>query len=61
MALDVELVIDGSVTRKEPLRRAWRPKASTLVFLLSGWLVRGLGPIVRPHAGDMAIGQTEIA
>ena len=61
MALDVEVIGDGGVGREEALCRSWRLEAALLFLSAPGRLMRDLRPIVGASAGDVAIGQTEVA
>ena len=61
MALDVEVVVDGGMSGKEPLGRAWRSEPAPLPFSAARRLVRDLGAVVRPTTGHMAISHAKIA
>ena len=61
MALDVEVIGDGGVGREEALCRSWRSETELLPLSAPGRLMRDLRPVVRAPAGDVAIGQAEVA
>ena len=61
MALDVEVIGDGGMGREEALSRPWRSEAELPPLSAARWLVRDLRPVVGTPAGDVAIGQAEVA
>ena len=61
VALDVEMVVDGGVGRKETLGRSKRAKPSPPTLTFAGRLVRNLGPVVRSPAGHVAVRQADLA
>ena len=61
VALDIEVIVDGGMGSKEPLRRSRRSESAPLAFSAARRLVRNFCAVVRPSAGHMTASQVKIA